>query len=276
MKKKALIIGCLLGVISPITISYKTTKSHGSPKVLNDKTTTISYPKEDQDCIAWRFYLTGTLFGMARQTTVNERTQKRDEDPHNAHLYHGAPPATKIEEILPAKTAKKIIDTIIKKEGGVCSREILYETPCLVHSERGILPGVGLGADLHGKFTLNYFSLLLGVPIDEDNLDQLNDFLKDHISKSLDYRGPFYEGFHCYKKTCPVKTYYALNSFGLCMLKKHKQYLKDHDLFDLDQHNFYENSMSLKVDKESLRSFIERSNEIAAEAKVSSSKTKEE
>ena len=264
MKKKALIIGCLLGVISPITISYKTTKSHGSPKVLNDKTTTISYPKEDQDCIAWRFYLTTTLYRMVKYGTIYYKNKEKRDDPNYYGQYVWRLSETNVEEILPAKTAKNIIDTIIKKEGGSCSRKLLYETPCIMHSHRGTIHSLGLT----GKLDFKYFSHTIGVPVDDDHLNQLNDFLKHHISLSPDTTASYY-GFYCQADLCPhEKRYEAGNSFGFCMIKKHKKYLKTDDLFDFDYFNIYKMHHQLKEDKESLRSFIQRSNEIAAEARA--------
>ena len=257
---------CITLVLHTLII-FNTTTSYGSSKILNDENTTISYPKEDQDCIAWRFYLTSTLYGMVKYGTTYYKSKERREDPNYYGQYIWHLSDTNVEEILPEKTAKKIIDTIIKKEGGTCSRELLYETPCILHSQRGPAYIVGLNGDFHGETTFNYFSLLLGVPVDEDHLDQLDKFLKYHISKSPHTKA-YYYGFYCFENTCPVKSYEAGNSFGLCMLKKHKEYLKDHDLFDVDYFNFYENSHSLKEDKESLRSFIQRSNEIAAEARA--------
>ena len=279
MKKQMWLAFLFFGLINHFVISCKAATSYGSSKTLNEATTAVGYPEEDQDCIAWRFYLTATLYGMARQTTVNDRGKKIKEDP-SYYAQNPLPPSSDerdklVKNILPAKTAKKIVDTIIKKEGGSCSRELLYDTPCILHGQRGTAYGAGLHGNLHGKAKFEYFSSIIGIPIDETHLDQLDQFLRDHISKSPNTKASYY-GFYCFQSTCPVKSYEAGNSFGLCILKKYKKYLKKNELFDVDYHNFYENFHSYKEDKESLRLFIQRSNEIAAETKDHTSKTKPE
>ena len=265
MKKKMLLTFLFFGLINHSVISCKAATSYGSSKTLNEATV-IGYPEEDQDCIAWRFYLTVTLYAMAKQTTVNNQRKERMKDYYSQRVgsLSSEERLKLVKEILPAKTAKKIVDIIIEKEGGSCSRELLYDIPCRLHGQRGTTAyGVGLNEELHGDSKLEYFSTIIGVPIDEDHLDQLDEFLRDHISKSPNTEAS-YNGLYCDQNTCPAKTFDAGNTFGLCILKKHQEYLKEHDLFDVDYHNFYENYLSYKQDKESLRVFIQRSNEIAA------------
>ena len=236
-------------------------RSYGSSQLHQNSYLELS--EKDQNCLAWRFYLMIGLDSMVKQATLHYKTRKRNEE------YRGSsgklPPITEtiVEKILPAKKVNEIIDTIIEKEGGVCSRELLYETPCVLHSERG---GSSSKLGLGGSVKYEYFSSILGITLTPDSLDEFSDFLKDHIVKSPNTEASF-DGFYCMMNTCPKKNYEAGNVFGLCIIKKHKKYLKDHNLFDLNYYNYFEKYGWIKEDKESLEAFIKRSNEIAAENK---------
>ena len=202
------------------------------------------------------------LDSMVEQATLHYKTRERNEEYKVTGQFR---PTSEIivEEILPAETANKIIDTIIEKERGICNRELLYESPCMLYSERG---GNSSKLGLGGTVKYEYFSSILGINLTPDNLGHFGDFLKDHLSKSPNTESSFY-GFYCMMNTCPEKDYAAGNVFSLCIVKKHKKYLKEHGLFDLDYYNYFEKYGWIKEDKESLEAFIKRSNEIAAENK---------
>ena len=234
-------------------------KSYGSSQLHQNSYLELS--EKDQNCLAWRFYLMIGLDSMVEQATLHYKTRERNEEYKVTGQFRPTS-ETIVEEILPAKTANKIIDTIIEREGGICSRELLYETPCILHGERGSGSKIGLG----GNVKYEYFSSILGITLTPDNLDKFSDFLKNHLSKSSTNESSFY-GFYCMMNTCPEKDYAAGNSFSLCIMKKHKKYLKEHDLFDLDYYNYSERYGWIKEDKESLDAFIKRSNEIATENK---------
>ena len=251
----------LLGFLVTVTGSIGfPTSSYGASQLHQNSYLELS--EKDQNCLAWRFYLMIGLDSMVEQATIKyERKKRNDEYKKSGQL----PPFPEIivEEILPAETANKIIDTIIEKEGGICSRELLYETPCMLYSERG---GNSSKLGLGGTVKYEYFSSILGITLNPDNLDEFGDFLKNNLSKSPKTESSFY-GFYCMMNTCPEKDYAAGNVFSLCIVKKHKKYLKEHGLFDLDYYNYFEKYGWIKEDKESLEAFIKRSNEIAAENK---------
>ena len=248
---------CLFLLIESVIIGCKS-QSYGSSELLQNSYLELS--EKDQNCLAWRFYLMAALDTMVEQATLRHKSRKRQEKYQATGEYQPPISETIVEEILPAKTANKIIDTIITKEGGHCSKELLYETPCISHGERGSGSTFGLG----GNVKYEYFSSILGITLTSDNLDEFDDFLKEHLSKSPNSESSFY-GFYCMMSTCPKKRYSAGNAFSICILKKHKKYLMDHDLFDFDFYNYAEKYGSLKQDKESFESFIKRSNEIATE-----------
>ena len=249
---------CLFLLIESVIIGCKS-QSYGSSGLLQNSYLELS--EKDQNCLAWRFYLMAALDSMVKQATIKHKRIKRQEKYLATGEYQPPISETIVEEILPAKTANKIIDTIITKEGGHCSRELLYETPCIQHSHRGSGSTFGLG----GTVKYEYFSSILGITLTPDNLDEFDDFLKEHLSKSPNTESSFY-GFYCMMNTCPKKDYEAGNAFSICILKKHKKHLMDHNLFDLDFYNYGEKYGILKQDKESFESFIKRSNEIAAKA----------
>ena len=249
----------LLGFLVTVTGSIGfPTSSYGASQLHQNSYLELS--EKDQNCLAWRFYLMIGLDSMVEQATIKYERKKRNEEYKVTGQLRPFPMII-VEEILPAKTANKIIDTIIEKEG-ICSRELLYETPCVHHRERGSGSKLGLG----GNVKYEYFSSILGITLNPDNLDEFGDFLKNHLSKSPKTEASF-DGFYCMMNTCPEKDYEAGNIFGLCIMKKHKKYLKDHNLFDLDFYNYSEKYGWRQEDKESLEAFIKRSNKIAAENK---------
>ena len=249
---------CLFLLIESVIIGCKS-QSYGSSRLLQNSYLELS--EKDQNCLAWRFYLMAALDSMVKQATLHHKSRKRQEKYQATGEYQPPISETIVEEILPAKTANKIIDTIITKEGGHCSRELLYETLCIQHSHRGSGSTFGLG----GTVKYEYFSSILGITLTPDNLDEFDYFLKEHLSKSPNSESSFY-GFYCMMSTCPEKDYTGSNVFSFCILKKHKKYLMKHDLFDFDFYNYGEKYGFIKQDKESFESFVKRSNEIAAEA----------
>ena len=207
------------------------------------------------------------LDSMVEQATLHYESRKRNDEYKKSGQLPPFPEII-VEEILPVETANKIIDTIIEKEGGICSRELLYETPCIHHRKRGSGSKLGLG----GNVKYEYFSSILGINLTPDNLNEFSNFLKNHLSRSPNTEASFY-GFYCMMNTCPEKDYAAGNVFGLCIMKKHKKHLKEHNLFDLDFYNYSEKYGWRQEDKESLEAFIKRSNEIAAENKSKQEKS---
>ena len=248
----------LLALIGCLLTGYES-QSYGSLELLQNSY--LEMPEKNQNCLAWRFYLMAALDTMVEQATIKHKRITRQEKYQATGEYQPPISETIVEEILPIKTANKIIDTIITKEGGHCSRELLYETLCIRHGHRGS----GSSFGLLGGVKYKYFSSILGINLTSDNLDEFNSFLKEHLSKSPNSKASFY-GFYCMMSTCPEKYYTGSNAFSICILKKHKEYLKKNGLFNLDFYNYAEKYGTIKEDKESLESFITRSNEIAAEA----------
>ena len=219
----------------------------------------VQYGEEDGDCLAWKFTLAAALHMEIEQETIRALHRKRQEDP-NVESYLGPFPVVYVDKILPARTARKIINTIIEREGGICSRELLYDTPCFRNTQRGR----GYASTLVGDMKFKYFSSVTGIPVDPSSLAQLDAFLREHISKSPSTKAS-YTGIWCEGSCVDVFRYELHNSFGICMFKKHQNYLKEKNIFDLTPYDYGANYWYGPLDEESLRSFIQRSHEIAEE-----------
>ena len=235
----------------------------------------FQYTEKEADCLAWRFTLAATLITMVRRTHASILRKKSRED-EKIYGYIKAIPSFYVDEVFPAEKIKKTISTIIKKEGGFCSRELLYDTPCIKNIPYGPVHGGGPSytSALSGEIKINYFAQIMGVPLDEYRISELDGFLRDHMSKSPDTKSSFY-GLYCESKSAPCVganyrdgsfRYFIESNFGFCILKKHKIFLKENNIFDVEANNYMKNFHKLSFDQDSLEFFIKRSNEIAEEA----------
>ena len=229
----------------------------------------FQYTEKEEDCLAWKFVLLGTLNHLVKQTNIHYMMIKRQEDPN--FNDHAKPlPKTHVDEIMPAKKMRNIIKTIIDREGGVCSRELLYERSCVLNSRRG--PAYALS--FYSDIKLNYFSHVMEIPMDQDRVSEFDAFLHNHMSEYPETKTSLY-GLYCASKSSPCLggifrhgyfSYDFYNNFGFCMLAKHQDFLKVNNIFDFQFYNDVENFHGFKMDKDSLKAFIKRSDEIAEES----------
>ena len=236
------------------------------------------------DCLAWKFNLVATLYAKINQSALHNAYKDEKEYKSPDFLFRRMPLSDDyLNKVLPASTAKKIVETIIKREGGFCSKELLYQTPCVFNSKEGAIHD----ATLAGSLDKIFFSRITDIIIDDPTVNQLYSFLNEHIDeyklKFPDKNGKDHYGYsvyntlHCGATKCFDRILYQIESnFGLCMFKKHQQYLKDNEIFDLTPYDYHAKYLSTTVDEESLCSFIERSHEIAAEHSKTHSNTQQE
>ena len=262
MRKVFLFNFCAAVLCSVILSSCKAT-SYGSSEMLSDNH--FYSQEENSDCLAWKFILATTLHTMIKQTTIHHRMQEMQDDP----AFHGRRlpvPKVEVDKILPAKKAKKIIDTIVEKEGGLCSREVLYNTPCFLKSVFARPKGAKIHAALvYGKIKFDYFSSITGIDMNKEKVKDFDMFLKKHISLSPNTENSYY-GISCGDSCTDHILYEFNNNFGVCMFAKHQSYFKEKKLFDFAPYSFSELTLSQITDDESLRLFIETSDKIAAES----------
>ena len=229
----------------------------------------FQYTEKEADCLAWKFILLGTLNHLVKQSNINYMVLKRHEDP-DFNYFDNPLPKTHVDEIIPAKKMRNIIETIIDREGGVCSRELLYERSCVLNSRRG--PAYALS--FYSDIKVSYFSQVMGIPIDQDRVSEFDVFLHNHMSEYPETKTSLY-GLYCSSKSSSCLggifrhgyfSYHFHNNFGFCMLAKHQDFLKLNNIFDFKFYNDVENFHGYKMDKDSLKEFIKRSNRIAEEA----------
>ena len=241
MKKIAIsVVGLFLAIGSE-------SQSYGSSGLTSENKTMSGFLDEKEgDCFAWRFYLLTEIYGTVHQGAVrNVNDMRRKYFHHSTHYDLGAPPID-MYKVLPPKTAKEIIDTIIEKEGGHCSREVLYDiTHCSYYFEP-VDRGCGrmrrpiYAMDVSAEINFDYFSKVTGFSINKQLVSEYNNFINEHISQSpqtIDESVRVYCGDVCDQNI--VYTYYK-NSFGICMLEKHRKYFKDQGVFDFGEYFYWE------------------------------------
>ena len=260
---KLFLSNCCAAVLCSVLISSCKATSYGSSEMLSHSH--FYSQEENANCLAWKFTLATTLYTIIEQTTIHNMIQEMQNDPD----FHGRRlpvPKVEVDKILPVKKAKKIINTIVEKEGGLCSREILYETPCSMKSVYMRTKDDKVHAVLlHGEIKFDYFSAITGIDMNKDKVKDFDVFLKKHISLSPDAIGSYY-GISCGDSCTDHILYEYYNNFGVCMLKKHESYFKEKKIFDLAPYGFNGFKISQLMDYESLRLFIETSDKIAAES----------
>ena len=226
-----------------------------------------------QDCEVWRFYLFNTLADIIFQSKLRERPilyQRMLKVDKNAEYPPYPPP---IHELLPADKARKIIDTVLDLEKGVCSRKLLYETPCRALPTGGKRKGgIIHNHSYDGHYNDKYFSDVMSVPMDNLLAIKYERFLLNHLSKSPESTIEFLffgcrdipGDYICNRKTVNIKSYIEFsfsNNAGLCLLMKHHDYLKKNDLLDLRSYH-KGNIYTDQIIAEDLEAFIQKSFEI--------------
>ena len=247
------LISIFLATITTIIISCKSTyysySSVQDHQVYDSEIINIK-PKEI-DCFAWKINLTLTLHNAieahARLQRSDELVKKRQEQSRriqtegedfdlDSSLFQ-SPPRLNVETIFPAQNFAYIVNKIIEREGGSCSKELLYSTPCTIklkdrmgrETPRNAVP-------IPGDIDWDYFSTATGVPLSSRKTKQLNEILNNHIDTKMNTSSEIHSyKFYCdSSEECSYSTrYYLRNNFGFCMLKKHTSFLKDENLIDL-------------------------------------------
>ncbi|MCY4381325.1 MAG: hypothetical protein OXC40_07160, partial [Proteobacteria bacterium] len=163
---------------------------------------------------------------------------------------------------------------IIEQEGGTCSRELLYQTPCIMFYDytpagaKNIRPNRGYkyAATFYDYVDVAYLLEPLGMPPTKQGMIDTHHFLLDHqIAHFPKVLAEFV------KLTCTSSCqgdnwnidYLFANNFGLCMLKKHQHALKQKQLFDFTAHDDYSYEYIQKIIESSFQSFVKRSDELS-------------
>ena len=224
------------------------------------------------DCEVWRFYLLSTLADIIYQSKLHEnqilynRLLKIDRNAER-------PVIRPIHKLLPAHRAREIIDTVLTLEKGVCSRELLYETPCRAHPTGGMRKGGIIHNHAYdGFYKSKYFSDVMGIPMHNLLAISYEEFLLDHLSKSPGSKMKFRffgcnKGFRnskCNLEIVNLKDYIDFsfsNNAGLCLLMKHHDYLKENDILNLRSY-YIVRRYTDQIIAEDLDAFIKKSYEI--------------
>ena len=225
-----------------------------------------------QDCEVWRFYLFNTLANIIYQSKLHETTilyNRLLKIDRNAK-HPDTPP---IHKLLPAYKARKMIDTVLDLEKGVCSRKLLYETPCRALPTGGKRKGgIIHNHSYDGHYKDKYFSDVMGIPMNNLLAIKYERFLLNHLSKSPESNVEFnffgcrdiHGDYICNRETVNLQSYINFsisNNAGLCLLMKHQDYLKENDFLDLRSYytgRIYTNQLIA----EDLEAFIQKSYEI--------------
>jgi len=229
----------------------------------------------EENCFAWKFYLAATLHNMVAGTENFSFHQHRKLYIHlgkeNMPPY---PHEQDYRKLMPKERLQEILDYIIEQEGGTCSRELLYQTPCIMFYDytpagaKNIRPNRGYrySADFNGYPDVTYFLGALGVPPTKQGMIATHHFLLDHqiahFPNVLDEFVTLKCNSSCQGDDWKVKYVFA-NNFGLCMLKKHQHALKQKHLFDFTAHDDYRYEFIQKIVEPSFQSFVKRSDELS-------------
>lgn len=283
---KNYLIFILLTTITTIIISCKST--YYSYSSVQDHQVHGSEPLKlkpsEVDCFAWKVNLTITLHNAieshARLQRSDELIKKRQEQSRriqtegddfdiDSSLFQ-APPRLNIEKIFPAQNFAYIVNKIIEREGGACSKELLYSAPCTIklkdrmgrETPRNAVP-------MPGDIDWDYFSTATGVPLSSRKTKQLNEILNNHIDIKMNTSSEIHSyEFYCDSfEECSYSTrYYLRNNFGFCMLKKHEKFLRDENLINLRKYIRVEpRSLYYIVDyiyQDKYEEFVKRSEEL--------------
>ena len=245
-------------------------QSYGSSGLKSQDMVVSDLTLEDGDCFAWKFYLLTEIYGTVHQAAIRKVTDmRRNYLEYSTYSDLGAP-SIDMNKVLPPETAKKIIDTIIEKEGGHCSREVLYDITHCSYYFKPVNRGSGkvlapvYAMDVYAKMNFDYFSKVTGFSLNKQLVREYNNFINEHISQSPQ---TIAESSRVYcVDDCAQNIFlsYYRNSFGRCMLEKYRKYFKDQSVFDFGEYFYWEKlDYSYKLSIPSMESFIKESDEVA-------------
>ena len=249
--------------------------SYGSSHSITQSESKSQLVIEDEDCFAWKFYLFTSMFSLVHQGSiwnVDDIEQKYlGGNSAESNIY------IDMNKVLPPKTVQKIMDTIMEKEGGHCSREVLYEiTPCAyeyVHRKGNKrVGGIVYTGSAYAEIDFDYFSESLGVPMSKDLLGEYRKFLREHLSQSPNtrYTTPRMSCVDNCDENIFLLTHQ--NIMGECMFEKHRTYFKENDIFDFGEFFYWEKYLdNPELHIPSMEAYIKETNRIAEEYKKSGS-----
>ena len=266
-----IVILVMLTIINPALPSQSTEQTEDLPQFLEG----------DEDCFAWKFYLLTAMYDLAEKNAVLESHRMVEN-------YYGAKkrdtyPEVDMQKAFPAEIAKKAVNMIIEKEGGHCSEKVLYKIPrCTFDPNYHKRPWHWRGGGSHaintihnvsvwGTMDFDYFSKTMDLPMNKVLVSQYEYLINKHVAESE------YEVYHyrhiwmlCGEDCVRNKHFYYeySNSFGICMIAKHHQNLKENGLFYF---KYYLEGVSTNplatLNVPSLHIFIKESDEVAEKYK---------
>ena len=218
----------LITIITFLAFTFIACRVPSNPSSQSASTTPIYDPavqeiiaKEVDHCFVWKVLLGVTLYDL-----IEKEANSQDD-------------TVPVSEILPARTGRRIIDSIIRREGGRCSRRALFAPSCSIktknsNDEYQILEQYPLNVQIPNA----YFSELTGITMTKDRAYLINSALQHYESKNYQYLKDRYPQslwqpqwqqnlrirvMWSYSKseTNHKSKYTATTTFGLCMLKKH-------------------------------------------------------
>ena len=258
-------------VVCVIMVGCKSV-SYGSSHSITQSESKSQLVIEDEDCFAWKFYLFTSMHDIVHQGAI--QTINRMRSKYLDRLEIDGPPVIDMNKVLPPKTVQEIMNTIIKREGGHCSKEVLYEiTPCaydhITTKETKRYGGFVYASSIYAKIDFDYFSKSMGIPVSKDLLVKYEKFLDRHVSKSL-----LNEHYRKTRIVCEdhcddgVFSVSYKNGLGTCMLEKHRTYFKENNIFDFGEFFYWERyGGNPELHIPSMESYIEETNRIAEEYK---------
>ena len=255
-------------------------QSYGSSEVTNQNDTTPAFLKADGDCFAWKFYLLTTIYDMVYRSVSQKAyvKAKKYSTPYTNDLSKMS-----MYNTLPPQTARDIINTIIEKEGGHCSKEVLYEIPlCTYDLNTKVHPKVRRDSDfkkdnlyhvqIRDVMDFDYFAKAMEFPINKKLVSQYEYFLRAHIIEEKydelhETRRNHYHIYLSCEEGCSENNdfYFShYNGFGTCMIAKNYKHLRDHDIFDFKDYLYGTSSNPFAtLNRINLENFIKESNTIA-------------
>ena len=239
----------------------------------------LSLTEKERDCLAWKFYLLTTMYRLAY--TNETYHDKFGYIRYGAHYkkYHNI----NIYETFPPETAKKIINMIIEKEGGHCSKKVLYGIQrCAFDPNYHKRSPSARGGGDHGINTIydvevldamdfEYFTRAMDLPMDKKLVSQYENFFSTHAyALPVDHIYAANIWLSC-REDCIRNNrfdFHYYDSFGICMIAKHEKYLKDNNLFYF---KYYLHGVSTNphatLNIPSLQTFIKKTDAVAEEYK---------
>ena len=267
--KRYFVIKTILISICLISLGYNY-RSYGSSHLESkDEKNTIQFIEENQDCIVWKFHLLTRIYGVVEQIARRKILDMKKRHLTTENFMYDIPIRINMNKVLPPETAKKIIDTIIEREGGHCAKEVLYDIkPCFYTISGRLVYG-----SPSANISFDYFSKSTNIPISKDLVFYYDDLLKRHLSKSpqpIDRIDNISDGKMKCLDNCDnnIFSFYYSNGSAHCMIEKHQEYITDHvvDHFD-DLFSNTKHSDPTVLDTPSMESFIEESDNIAEQYK---------